>query len=1037
MTRDPTPSSDEAGGPAPFRVRPVDLTRARILLQPRPAPKPRHLWRTTAFAVATLGLGVNQMAFGDNSVLPQLASRNDIDIRIGRNNQSGRVEIYGAVGSRASVRRDGDQVVIRLPGQQRPDLGDIRSNPPLGVVSVDLAADARASELRLKIKPGYDAHFGRADGAVFVQIDPATEDGQKTDNGKDGGPPSVNLQDLLKPQPKDGKADAVASATPDGAPAPAGEHVNRAAKVPLIALQVDGDGDARQISFPFDTPVAAAVFRRGDSVWVVFDQEVDLRLPPELKDGQIVQDAQWTRNDGFTALRLRVPNTGSLAAVNDGLVWRVQLGGQPDDATANRIGLKRDDSSGSAALDINLAGASRVAWIRDPSVGDRMAVIPARGPIKYLPTTRVLQDATVGSTAQGAVVMHMAPDVTVNASGDLVSVSRPDGLTMSNTDPNAGDDARLEYKNALYPTLTNPSWSDTPNEGFLPRYNALQAAAADEAQGGVTGPTTARLALARFLVGQGMSFEAQGVLDLLAKQNPGALDDPQVRGLRVAAKMLSGRYADAMGDLSSAALASDPAARLWTGYAETKAGHFADAVKDFKAGLRAIDQFPVSWRMKIAAAYAYSAMQTQDLTTAQTVINYVVSQDGEPLDKLGAYLIDAQIIEASGDKARALAVYTACAKASEDSIAVPAMMHAAMLRYQLGQANVDQTLTTLNGLRYRWRGDDTELQLISYMGQAYLSAGRYRDALEILRSGGDAFVNNPREAQIQKTLDQTFRGLFLGGMADGLQPVEALGLFNDFRDLTPIGADGDAMVRRIVRRLVDVDLLDQAGDLLQYQIDNRLQGPAKASVAADLAAIYLMDHDPQKALQALWSTRTTLLPKAILAERRVLEARALNELNEPDKALDVLGTDTSPDADDVRADAYWRQQDWAKAAAVLERQLGNRYTSDKPLDIGDEGRVIRAGVAYSLLKDQKALSRLSDRFGKFEATAAAPDAMRVALAPLDGGTVSVRDFAAAAAETDTFTSWVAGMKKRFRAQADAAKLPAPQTAQANGGGKKA
>ncbi len=191
-------------------------------------------------------------------------------------------------------------------------------------------------------------------------------------------------------------------------------------------------------------------------------------------------------------------------------------------------------------------------------------------------------------------------------------------------------------------------------------------------------------------------------------------------------------------------------------------------------------------------------------------------------------------------------------------------------------------------------------------------------------------------------------------------------------------------------------------------------------MAADLAAIYLMNHDPQKALQALWSTRTTLLPKNVMSERRVLEARALNELNEPDKALDALGNENSADGEDVRADIYWRQSDWTKAAAVLERQLGDRYKSATPLTQADEGRLIRAGIAYSLLKDQTSLTRLSDRFGKFADTASSPDAMRVALAPMDGGTVNAKDFALAAAATDSFAGWVAGMKKKFREKDDAA-----------------
>ena len=52
----------------------------------------------------------------------------------------------------------------------------------------------------------------------------------------------------------------------------------------------------------------------------------------------------------------------------------------------------------------------------------------------------------------------------------------------------------------------NPDWSAAPQEGFLARYNALQAAAADEASAGLGAPTKARLSLARFLIGQGFEL---------------------------------------------------------------------------------------------------------------------------------------------------------------------------------------------------------------------------------------------------------------------------------------------------------------------------------------------------------------------------------------------------------------------------------------------------------------------------------------------------------------------------------------------------
>ena len=56
------------------------------------------------------------------------------------------------------------------------------------------------------------------------------------------------------------------------------------------------------------------------------------------------------------------------------------------------------------------------------------------------------------------------------------------------------------------------------------------------------------------------------------------------------------------------------------------------------------------------------------------------------------------------------------------------------------------------------------------------------------------------------------------------------------------------MIRRLADRLVSLDLLDEASDLLQYQVDNRLTGAAKAAVASRLAVLQLVNHQPRPSL---------------------------------------------------------------------------------------------------------------------------------------------------------------------------------------------
>src|SRR5258708_22551495 len=109
-----------------------------------------------------------------------------------------------------------------------------------------------------------------------------------------------------------------------------------------------------------------------------------------------------------------------------------------------------------------------------------------------------------------------------------------------------------------------------------------------------------------------------------------------------------------------------------------------------------------------------------------------------------------------------------------------------------------------------------------------------------------AHPNSDMTRKIQDEAAVTFESLFLGGKGDGLPPVEALGIFYDFRELTPIAPRGDEMIRRLAQRLVAVDLLDQAAELLQHPADPPLQAAAQRQVATALAVGYLLHrHAPR------------------------------------------------------------------------------------------------------------------------------------------------------------------------------------------------
>lgn len=926
-----------------------------------------------------------------------------VTIRVGANAEYTRVEFAGVVGSRAQVRREGNQVVVRIGTTAAPDVARLRVDPPPGVASVETRSVASGTELVLTLAEGGTATTGSADGAVWLNLYGQAPDGSVTSAG---------------------------------------------AAHAALAVQAQASADKVEITFPWTKPVAAAVFRRGGSVWVVFNQPAQVDMTHARSLGP-AHDARWQSGDQSVALRLAADESLPVSATAHGNSWTVTIGGEP--SAVSSVNIQRDDAQ-RTTLVAQMAGASSPIWLTDPVSGERFAAVPALAPGKGLAVRRQSIDMTLLPTAHGLAIETPASDLIVRADGDLVSMSRPKGLILSppSAEVEAGDNHAGAPQKAPHPSLILEEWGQVGSEGFLARRRTLLQAASDEAGLAVEDPRSpieARLAYARFLLGSGLGFEAIGVLNAIVDTQPNMVGEAEVRGLRGAARVSVGRLDDALADFSSGVLADDPAAQVWRGYVSAQQDDFVSARQAFTAGAGVVDSFPAEWRARFGTAHARAALETGDVGAARSLLAYALSQPIDAADQLSARLIQARLFEIEGQSDRALAVYAAIGRAPLDGLATPARLGVVRLSLAKGSLTPTQAAKELESLRWRWRGDRTELEVIRELGKLYLSQGLYREALTALKAAGPRMSRIRGGAELQTDLNEAFRALFLEGGADGLQPIQALGLFYDFRELTPVGADGDEMVRRLAKRLVAVDLLDQAAELLKYQVDERLDGVAKAQVATDLAAIYLMDRQPEPALQALWGSRSTLLPSAMQAERRALEARALMDLNRLDHALEVLGRDASPAAQAVRADIYFKQEKWKEAAALYEAALGRRYADTaNALTPGEEANLLRAGIGFSLGHDNAALERLMRNYRPLLDQARSKDALYVALTGFDssGQTVSL---AALTASADTFTAWVTGMKARFRSETGGGRpatparpsssAPAPNPAPAQGAARPA
>src|SRR5438445_1547379 len=329
-----------------------------------------------------------------------------------------------------------------------------------------------------------------------------------------------------------------------------------------------------------------------------------------------------------------------------------------------------------------------------------------------------------------------------------------------------------------------------------------------------------------------------------------------------------------------------------------------------------------------------------------------------------------------------------------------------------------------------WCGDAIEVKTLQLLSQMYSENGRYRDALTAARTATKLQPNAEASRLAQDEASALFTQLFLGPKGDDLPPVEALGMFYDFRELTPIGRRGDEMIRRLADRLVAVDLLDQAAELLQYQIDKRLEGAARAQGAARLAMVYLTSRKPDRAISALRTTRIADLSGELRQQRLLLEARAQSDVGRHDLALDIIANISGREAIRLRSDVYWASRRWREASEQIELYYADRWRDFKPLNPLEKGDVIRAVVGYALAEDAIGLARFREKYAPLMSAEPDRSAFETASQPASANSAGFAEIARMAASVDTLDGFLREMRTRFLDATARAPLP-PGTVKAD------
>jgi len=807
------------------------------------------------------------------------------------------------------------------------------------------------------------------------------------------------------------------------APAPPVEAKSAANNSTVSASR---DSDGLHLTFSFASATSAALFRRADTLWLLFDSTRPINVEPiRSQIGAVIADVGVLPLHNGQAIRIRLnrPQLPALAGedASGGMNWTLTFADVIQTPTQPLAAIRNIAEPSLASVTVPLPRAGQLHRFVDPDVGDTLLVVTAMPPAHGLIKRQDFVELSLLESIHGVAIHPNSDEVTADVASDKIILGKPGGLTLSPADTGAE-----RAPTAVRPIFDLGEWRRNQDGNFIEREDALIEAA------GIAAPeqrTRARVDLARFYMSRAMFSEAAGVVELVLGEAKPGLEDTAAVIVHAVASILMGRPERGLKDLANPAIGTNYDSQLWKAMASARLGKWPDAREKFKSGEFAISSLPIDLQRIVLVDAMRASLEVRDYSSAAKRASELEVIGSSVEWKPAISVLRGRLAEGLGHDKDALDEYRSVIDSSDRAAATEAKLLEIALRQRREEISQADALRELETLAVTWRGDALEVQTLEMLARIYADTGRYAESFAAVRIANRLSPNSEIARQGQDAASALFAQLFLGQKGDDLPPIDALGMFYDYRDLTPIGRRGDEMIRRLADRLVAVDLLDQASELLQYQIDKRLEGAARAQVAARLAMVYLTNRKPDRAIAALRSTRIADLSGELRQQRLLLEARAQSDVGRHDLALDIVSNLSGRETIRLRSDIYWAARGWRESAEQIELYYADRWRDFRPLNPVEKSDMIRALVGYALAEDSIGLARFREKYGPLMSSEPDRTAFETASKPVGSWGADLTQVARMAASVDTLDGFLREMKTRFP-DATARVMP-PGTAKAD------
>jgi lipopolysaccharide biosynthesis regulator YciM len=729
-----------------------------------------------------------------------------------------------------------------------------------------------------------------------------------------------------------------------------------------LMVAVQKKSIAADFTFPWKERVAAAGFTYGQEFWVVFSKpaKVDVTSLLSVAPSYITGIEQLPiTNATILRFTLNEDMSPTVRKAANNYEWTFTLSRRNRIPAFPLVAETRTEPPLKPHVFLDILEAAQPLQITHPHTAEDMVILPIYKGGQGVFPERQFVDARLPRTAQGLLVIKNAEAVRVAKLRNGVRISSVDGLKLASTLPALDLKAYVSEEESGDTFFPYEKWKTEDADDFAAREQSIRRAISEASD-----PQASRLRkkLAELYLGDGLFLESLAVLNLIRSTDPDYYRDHQLAALRGASNFMAQRLQEAALDFNDPALEGSDEINFWKRISAVMNGQENKLIKYAEFNDLYARHYPPEMRRQLVLIAGDQAIGQGMYDSAINILKSLPQEDMAPIAAYRDFMI-ARIYSESGKYKQADEMLTKLLDQENNRfIRARALFTQATNRFKAGEIDKEELLKQLDALRIVWRGDQLELSLLDLLGNLYVSEKRYIEGLRAWKELATSYPGTPLAQSTSLKMAQTFSELFKEGFAKELPPLAALSLFYEFKDLTPIGTDGDRMIQELADRLASVDLLDRAEALLEHQIVYRLEKEDRSRVGARLALIYLLDKKPQQAIQVLELTGYGNNPPDLQAQRNRLAAEAYAVTGDWKTALSMLEKDFSQEAKLIQMDILWDNKDWPAIIAMGEDMLASRTNITAAMNDNEAQTLMRLAVAYTMEGDRLQLQYLRDYF---------------------------------------------------------------------------